>query len=94
MVAARKKSLEKMFLQDKPTKLLLSLKGNNPKYASILAKDTDCTYSHCVRILQQMQQCRLVNFEKKGRIKLVKLSSLGEDVAFALENLSRTLNKT
>lgn len=92
-MADKRKILEKMFLQDKPTKIIMNLKGNNPKYAATLAKETDCTYSHCVRILKEMKDNGLVDFEKKGRIKHVKLSKLGEDIAFALEGLSRTLAK-
>lgn len=88
----KKKLLEQLFLHDKPTKLLISTKGQG-KYASIIAKDIDCTYSHCVRILQDMKDLGLVEFQKKGRIKFVKLTKLGEDVAFALENLVRVFSK-
>jgi len=89
----KRKILEKMFLQDKPTKIIMSLKGSKLTYAATLAKETDCTYSHCVRILKEMKDNGLVEFEKKGRIKHVKLSRVGEDIAFAIESLSRTLTK-
>ncbi len=50
-MAGKKKIFESMFLQDKPSKLIVQMKGGK-KYASTLAKEVDCTYSHCVRILQ------------------------------------------
>ena len=34
-------------------------------YASSVAKLVDCTYSHVVKILQEMQKAGLVNFEKQ-----------------------------
>jgi len=88
----KKKLLEQLFLHDKPAKLLISMKESG-KYASVIAKNIDCTYSHCVRILQDMETLGLVEFQKKGRIKFVKLTKLGEDVAFAIENLVRVFSK-
>lgn len=88
-----KKHLEELFLHDKPAKLLTSLKGHK-KYASILSKEVNCTYSHCVRILQLMEGDRLVDFERSGRIKMVSLTRRGEEIALALENLMRLFSKS
>ena len=41
-----------------------------------LAKKIDCTYSHVVKILQEMEKASLVNFEKTGRLKLLTLVSI------------------
>jgi Mn-dependent DtxR family transcriptional regulator len=92
MASGVKRNLEIMFLHEKPAKLITRLKGQK-NYASILAKEVDCTYSHCVRILQDMKKLGLVDFEKKGRIKLVGLTQLGEDVAFSVENVYRVFAK-
>ena len=87
--------LEKLFLHDKPAKLLIKIKeGRGEKYASVLARETGCTYSHCIRVLQDMEEKGLVTFDKSGRIKKVFLTKFGEDVAFALENLIRTLERS
>lgn len=91
-VGELQKKLEKLFLQEKPARLIISMKGGK-KYASSLAKEIDCTYSHCVRILQDMEKYGLVKFEKKGRIKHVTLTPLGEDIAHNLEGLMRVLSK-
>jgi DNA-binding MarR family transcriptional regulator len=57
------------------------------RYGSVLAKEVDCTYSHAVKILQTLEDLRLVEFEKKGRIKLIKLTKKGQEVAQAIENI-------
>ena len=55
--------------------MLVALRnGIKNRYGSVLAKEVDCTYSHAVKILQQMQDADLVNFEKQGRIKPIKLT--------------------
>lgn len=87
-------TLEGLFLHKKPTFLLLQLKmAGNPSYASQLSKNIDCTYSHTVKILQELQNRGLVDFEKKGRIKLVRLTKDGEDLAHDLETVIRRLSR-
>jgi len=46
-----------------------------------IAKEVDCTYSHAVKILQEMEKAKLVAFEKQGRIKSINLTDSGERVA-------------
>ncbi|MBI2141405.1 winged helix DNA-binding protein [Candidatus Woesearchaeota archaeon] len=60
-------------------------------YASSLAKQIDCTYSHVVKILQQMQKAGLVNFEKQGRLKLLTLTKSGSEVADHIDNVRNIL---
>ena len=77
-----KNEMEELFLRRKPVRLLLNIKvGGTPKYVSVLAKDTDCTYSHTVKILQEMEKAGLVSFEKQGRIKTIKLTDNGLKIA-------------
>ncbi|HDR53330.1 MAG TPA: hypothetical protein ENN60_01495 [archaeon] len=88
-------ALYHLFLHSKPAELLIRVKeGDGKKYASVLAKEVDCTYSHCVRIIQEMQLMKLIEFRKEGRIKVVKLTKYGQDVAVALENLVRVFNRS
>jgi len=78
-----------IFLREKPIELLLSLSvGTNEKYPSMLAKESKCTYSHTVHLLQRMQKANLVNFEKKGRLKLVSLTKKGEQT---VDNFGRII---
>ncbi len=82
-----------LFLHDKPTGIVLSLKDSDGKYASVLSKETDCTYTHTLKILTQLEDYGIVVFEKKGRIKEVKLTSIGVDIAHELEGLSRQVER-
>tara|TARA_Y100000031_G_C8216023_1_gene383370 strand:+ start:175 stop:459 length:285 start_codon:yes stop_codon:yes gene_type:complete len=76
-----KKEIFNVFFREKPTMMLVILKNSkSPIYASSLAKQTDCTYSHVVKVLQQMEKFGLVNFEKQGRLKLLTLTKKGEEV--------------
>ena len=77
-----------IFFRRKPALMLVSLKKNNRmRYGSILAKEVDCTYSHAVKILQTLEILKLVSFEKRGRIKVIKLTKKGIEVADAIENI-------
>ena len=68
--------------------ILVALRNNTKaKYGSILAKEVDCTYSHAVKILQEMEKNKLVQFEKRGRIKTIKLTESGERVADHIERI-------
>lgn len=57
------------------------------RYGSLLAKEVDCTYSHAVKILQTLKDLRLVEFEKRGRIKIIKLTKKGKSVSDAIESI-------
>lgn len=89
---AKEKRPSKLFMREKPVRLLVSLK-EGPKYATILSKEIDCTYSHTVKLLDSFKKFGLVDFEKKGRIKIVKLVNLGEEVAHAFEGVMMKLKK-
>ena len=68
--------------------MLVALKRiSRARYGSILAKEVDCTYSHAVKILQRLEKVGLVMFEKKGRIKLIKLTKKGQEIAENIENI-------
>jgi DNA-binding MarR family transcriptional regulator len=79
-----------IFFRRKPALMLVSLKKNTRmRYGSVLAKEVDCTYSHAVKILQTLEELKLVDFEKKGRIKIIKLTKKGAEVADAIENIQK-----
>ena len=76
------KEIFNVFFREKPAMLIVGLKNaKGPVYASSLAKSIDCTYSHVVKILKQMQKAGLINFEKQGRLKILTLTKLGIEVA-------------
>jgi len=80
-----------VFFREKPAMMLVSLKNAKSEvYASSLAKQIDCTYSHVVKILQHMERSGLVNFEKQGRLKLLTLTKSGSEIADHIDGI-RTL---
>jgi|TARA_B100001964_G_C13909049_1_gene455039 DNA-binding MarR family transcriptional regulator len=77
-----------VFFREKPAMMLVNLKNTkDAMYASSLAKEIDCTYSHVVKILQQMEKAGLVNFEKQGRLKLLTLTKKGTEVAENIDGI-------
>ncbi|MCK4669760.1 MAG: winged helix DNA-binding protein [Nanoarchaeota archaeon] len=86
---------EKIFdiiFREKPALMLVNMKNaKDTTYASSLAKSVDCTYSHVVKILQKMQEADLVQFEKQGRLKLLRLTKKGREVAEHIEGAKNLL---
>lgn len=87
-----KKNIFEVFFRRKPAMILVALrKGGRNRYGSVLAKEVDCTYSHAVKILQEMEKASLVNFEKQGRIKTIKLTDNGNVIAEHIEKIKGLL---
>ena len=81
-----------LFFRRKPAMMLLALKRmNKARYGSVLAKEVDCTYSHAVKILQTLEEMGLVGFEKKGRIKIIKLTKRGIQIAEHIEAIKELM---
>ena len=81
-MSKQKKDIFEVFFRRKPAMILVALKKNlKNRYGSILAKEVDCTYSHTVKILQEMEKAGLVGFEKQGRIKIIQLTDTGTKIA-------------
>lgn len=86
------KKIFNVFFREKPAMMLVNLKnGKAETYASSLAKQIDCTYSHVVKILQEMEKAGLINFDKQGRLKLLTLTKKGHDVAENIEKIKNLL---
>ena len=89
---AKNKVIFDVFFREKPAMMLVELKNADAQvYASVLAKQIDCTYSHVVKILQEMQKAELINFKKEGRLKLLELTKKGRDIASHIENIKSQL---
>ena len=89
----RNKKIFSTFFREKPAMMLITLLNkNNDIYASSLAKIVDCTYSHVVKILHEMQKADLIAFEKQGRLKVLTLTKKGLDVATHIESIRTIFN--
>jgi len=87
------KKLLGILFREKPRQMLMNLynKKNNLNYASNLAKEIDCTYSHCVKILQEYEKDGLVAFNKTGRIKELSLTKNGLEICQHIEAIVNLL---
>ena len=89
---AKNKKIFDVFIREKPAMMLVNLLNSNSEvYASTLAKTVDCTYSHVVKILQEMEDAALVTFEKTGRLKILKLTKKGEEIAKHIDAINNAL---
>ena len=88
----KNKEIFNVFFREKPAMMLVGLKNaKGETYASSLAKSIDCTYSHVVKILQEMEKANLINFEKQGRLKLLTLTKKGSEVAEHIDGVRNLL---
>ncbi len=86
MYFLKKSKLFDVLFREKPVMMLVTLLNSGSSiYASTLAKTVDCTYSHVVKILQEMNKGGLVSFKKQGRLKILELTKKGQDVAKNLD---------
>ncbi|MEK6922264.1 MAG: winged helix DNA-binding protein [Nanoarchaeota archaeon] len=86
------KDIFEVFFRRKPAMILVALRrGGKNRYGSVLAKEVDCTYSHAVKILQEMEKAKLVDFEKQGRIKTIRLTENGTKIAEHIERIKNIL---
>ena len=89
---AKNKKIFDVIFREKPVMMLVELKNTqNEMYASTLAKRVDCTYSHVVKILQEMNKSGIVAFEKQGRLKILPLTKKGPDIAESLDKIRNVL---
>jgi predicted transcriptional regulator len=86
------KKIFNVYFREKPALMLVTLfNSSTDVYASNLAKHVDCTYSHVVKILQEMSKSGLISFQKQGRLKILKLTKKGEDVAKKINEIKALL---
>ena len=86
------KRIFSVFFREKPAMMLTNLYNTKTDiYASSLAKQIDCTYSHVVKILQEMEKAGLINFEKRGRLKVLTLTKKGSEAAEHINGIKTIL---
>lgn len=71
--------------------LIHLLTTNTQVYASSLAKAVDCTYSHVVKVLQQMERENLISFKKIDRRKIITLTTKGKKIALGIDEIRKNL---
>ncbi len=89
----KKNLFSNLFMHAKPVGMLTALRLDDVQYATQVSKYVDCTYSHTVKVLDIFKDLGLVKFEKKGRIKVVKLTDSGQEIAHDFEGLNRKFRR-
>lgn len=83
-----------LFLKDKQAKILITLRNvQQPWYISTLAKASDSTYVHASKFLSSCEKMGLVKNEKHGKIKEIKLTERGMQLAETLASVYSILNQ-
>lgn len=73
-----KRNLSNFLFKEKPLKILLALSDGIPKNITQIYKRVQTTYSHTLALLSWLYDFEIIEFEKKGRNKVVKLTKKGE----------------
>jgi predicted transcriptional regulator len=76
----------RFLVQEKPTGIVLILREGET-YPSAVAKKVGTTFAHALHILAKLEKAGLVASREEGRIRRVKLTEKGEELASALEKL-------
>ncbi|HUC38595.1 MAG TPA: hypothetical protein VL944_00505 [Candidatus Acidoferrum sp.] len=79
---------ETIILKDKQAKILVSLRTKDQEwYISSLAKATGTTYVHACHFLTMCNGLGVTTSERHGKIKVIKLTEKGAQVAELIANL-------
>ncbi len=81
------KSLERLFLREKPVSAILAVSDTQPTYAALVAKKIDSTFPHTCGILNELEAQGLLTSRPVGRINYLELTDRGKSVAYALHRL-------
>lgn len=86
------KDLKQMFLQKKPCQILLAAYRLDKPYISVLMKEADTTFAHTTNILSDMEAYGLIVMASEGRMKYVKLTPTGKELARTLKSVESLLD--
>ncbi|MCD5409984.1 MAG: hypothetical protein LRZ87_04405 [Methanocellales archaeon] len=85
---------KKLFLQEKPARILQAVAAHERPYISLIAKEVDSTYAHTTNTLSKMERYGLLVFSRGGRTKYIELTSAGRTIVDALEGLNSAFDGT
>ncbi len=86
------RDIKQMFLQKKPCMILLAASRLEKPYVSSLMKEADTTFAHTTNILSDMEAYGLIEFVSEGRVKYVKLTGPGRELARSLRSVDGLLD--
>ena len=84
-----------IILKNKQSKILMALKDTSQNwYISTLAKAAGSTYVHACNFLKECETLGVVQSERHGKIKVVKLTEKGAKIVESLANIVNLMNQT
>ncbi|MFB6245156.1 MAG: winged helix DNA-binding protein [Candidatus Nanohaloarchaea archaeon] len=75
------------FLNTKPSRMIMALRRQEKLNAKKISRKVETTYSHAVRVMNQLEEMGLVRSEKKGRKKNYVLTDKGTGISEALDDI-------
>lgn len=82
-----------IILKQKQTKILLALKDTSQNwYISNLAKASNTTYVHACNFLVTCEALGIVSSERRGKLKLIKLTDRGNKLADLITAINASIN--
>lgn len=87
-----KLKLKDLFLHDKPADLLLLIdEREEDLYASKIDEVFDTNYPYILELLNKLHKASIIEFEKDGRKKIIKLTPKGDQILSDLKPFVDTL---
>ena len=84
--------MENILLKEKQANILVALMDASQSwYISSLAKAANTTYVHACNFLVECEKLGLTSSEKHGKIKTIKLTEKGKDVAERLVDIYKAI---
>lgn len=85
---------EAILLKGKQAKILIALKNTQqPWYLASLAKESGATYVHVCNFVNMCEKLGIVKNEKHGKVKEVKLTEKGAQLADMVAGIYTVLNQ-
>lgn len=82
-----------IILKDKQAKIILLLKNTQqPWYISSLSKASGTTYVHACNFVKKCEVMGIVTNEKHGKIKEIKLTEKGVQIAEMISNIYSSID--
>lgn len=82
-----------IIFKDKQAKIILSLKTPNQSwYISSLAKASNTTYVHTCNFIALCESIGITTSEKHGKIKVIKLTEKGSQIADMIASIYNAIN--
>ncbi len=83
--------MKNVFFQEKSRDVLLNLEETGGAYITEVSRAINGTYAHIFNIIKDLEQLGIVSSKKEGRIKFVKLTEKGSELAKLMQSFQDIL---